>query len=453
MYLARKVDDKFKDWKQTENDILLVQGAPFVGKTTTIKLFIDCYFTNHFFIDLESKIGKEFIKLLEDDNFTIQKVIYFAIEHDIDFKDSSNYVLILKNIQSYEKIEEALANLEFGYFRIICTLENSIKNYFNLVTKINVTTIQMTTLTFEEFLSYYNAIDEYGWVIDTIGLLSAQEAYEHNELWYRDALEVYQNVGGFPEVANTYFSNGDWESEIKEQIINLCDVISKRVGVALAIVEKTLGNVVTLALAKHNTFEDLEMELWDYTRRFDPKFSADDARKVLKVLFEYNVLATCPIYNVKKERLIDNKYKVYFCDHSFFKALAKLSCIPIVDENDLLDNFIFSTYYKEAVNRDGADTSIYCVEKKNKSIGFLLKSQDGYLAKFITTGSEKIPTIISHNATSTRYYIEEPESVGQYKKEANELLPIFSLAKTIFEGLDDNPISLPDLAKNDKITK
>ena len=452
MYLARKVDDKLENWKETTNDILVIQGAPFVGKTATVRYFVDCYFSKHFFVDLESDAGKEFIKMVEDNNFTIQKVIYFAASNEVKFEDSSTNVLILKNIQSYEKIEEALAKLSFGYFRIICTLEDSIKNHFDLLSSINVTTIQMTTLTFEEFLGYYNAEEDYVLLIDTLDL---QEKSTHSEVWFNDALEVFQNVGSFPAIADTCYNNGDWETEMEEYIAQLCEIISKRIGVSFTTVESTLSIVTKLALAKNNTFEDIEVEVWDYARRFNPGFPTDDAVKVVRALLDYDIISICSIYSVKKQKLLTDRYKVYFCDYAVLKALAKLTHLPVIEEATLLDNFIFSTYYKENINKSKFNNiNIFCVEKKNKSIGFLLKSQCGYLPKFITTGTDKIPATLRHDAFSVRYYQESKELIEQDKKGADDILPLFALAKTILEGVNNNnPSSLPDLEKKNIITE
>ena len=59
------------------------------------------------------------------------------------------------------------------------------------------------------------------------------------------------------------------------------------------------------------------------------------------------------IYNLKKEKISTKKYKVFFTEHAVFRTLAKLQ--GVIDwEDSLMDNFVYSTIYKDIVNYDSS---------------------------------------------------------------------------------------------------
>lgn len=132
----------------------------------------------------------------------------------------------------------------------------------------------MTGLTFQEFLGLYEAEEDYITTVDGIGVQEAQaevENEERNDIWFADALEVYQNVGCYPEVVETYYNNGDYCNEIYDQILKVCKTIARREDVSEVFVYKVLTSIVWLALAQENTFTDLDLEVWELLRRFSPE--------------------------------------------------------------------------------------------------------------------------------------------------------------------------------------
>ena len=67
MYLARKIDHDLYLWHYNTNDVLVVQGPPCVGKTTSIQHYVKENFAYYYIIDLEDKIGKKFSKKFSKD--------------------------------------------------------------------------------------------------------------------------------------------------------------------------------------------------------------------------------------------------------------------------------------------------------------------------------------------------------------------------------------------------
>ena len=476
MYLERKIDNDLYIWQHNVNDVLVVQGPPCVGKTTSIQHYVKENFEHYYIIDLEDKIGKEFSKkfskdvqnskdfspdLSQDcDTHGLHPAFSFIYSNEGALDNTKNSVLIIKNLQ-FSKDPTGLINyLNQFDFRLICTLEDSLAKYSNIVYSPHTYIAKMTGITFQEFLGLYVAEEDYITTVDGIGVQEAQAEVEnekHNDIWFADALEVYQNVGCYPEVVETYYEDGDYYNEIYDQILKVCKAIAKREDVSEVFVYKVLTSIVWLALAKENTFTDLDLEVWELLRRFSPEIQTTQLERIIIALIDFSVIKLCPIYNLKKEKISTKKYKVFFTEHAVFRTLAKLQ--GVIDwEDSLMDNFVYSTIYKDIVNyRHLCGDSIQCVVKKKgkgkgkkreKSIGFLIKSESGHLHKFITTSSAKVPAKIAEHANISKYYEESSPLFSKWNEAEPsdcELLPLFFLAQTVMDGLDGIEIPLPVL--------
>jgi len=476
MYLERKIDNDLYIWQHNVNDVLVVQGPPCVGKTTSIQHYVKENFEHYYIIDLEDKIGKEFSKkfskdvqnskdfspdLSQDgDTHGLHPAFSFIYSNEGALDNTKNSVLIIKNLQ-FSKDPAGLINyLNQFDFRLICTLEDSLAKYSNIVCSPYTYIAKMTGITFQEFLGLYGAEEDYITTVDGIRVQEAQAEVEngkHNDIWFADALEVYQNVGCYPEVVETYYEDGDYYNEIYDQILKVCKTIAKREDASEAFVYKVLTSIVWLALAKENTFTDLDLEVWESLRRFSPEIQTTQLERIIIALIDFSVIKLCPIYNLKKEKISTKKYKVFFTEHAVLRTLAKLQ--GVIDwEDSLMDNFIYSTIYKDIVNyRHLSGDSIQCVvkkkgkgrgKKKEKSIGFLIKSESGHLHKFITTSSAKVPAKIAEHANISKYYEESSPLFSKWNEAEPsdcEFLPLFSLAQTVLDGLDGVEIPLPVL--------
>ena len=421
MYLARKIDHDLYLWHYNTNDVLVVQGPPCVGKTTSIQHYVKENFAYYYIIDLEDKIGKKFSKkfsknaqnskdfstdLSQDgDTHELQPIFSFIYKNEGALDDTKNSVLIIKNLQFSKDPIGLIKYLNQFDFRLICTLESTLAKYSNIVCSPYTYIVRMTGFTFQEFLGLYEAEEDYITIVDGIGVQEAQaevENEERNEIWFADALDVYQNVGCYPEVVETYYNNGDYCNEIYDQILKVCKTIARREDVREVFVYKALTSIVWLALAQENTFTDLDLEVWELLRCFSPEIQTTQLERIITALIDFSIIKICPIYNLKKEKISTKKYKIFFTEHAVFRTLAKLQ--GIIDwEDTLMDNFIYSTIHKAMINyRHLYGDSIQCVVKKKrkgkgkgKSIGFLIKSESGHLHKFITTSPAKVPSKIA----------------------------------------------------------
>lgn len=474
MYLARKIDHDLYLWHYNTNDVLVVQGPPCVGKTTSIQHYVKENFAYYYIIDLEDKIGKKFSKkfsknaqnskdfspdLSQDgDTHELQPIFSFIYKNEGALDNTKNSVLIIKNLQLSKDPTSLIKYLNQFDFRLICTLEGALAKYSNIVCSPYTYIVRMTGLTFQEFLGLYEAEEDYITTIDGIGVQEAQvevENEERNEIWFADALEVYQNVGCYPEVVETYYNNGDYCNEIYDQILKVCKTIARREDVSEVFVYKVLTSIVWLALAQENTFTDLDLEVWELLRRFIPEIQTTQLERIITALIDFNVIKICPIYNLKKEKISTKKYKIFFTEHAVFRTLAKLQGI-INWEDTLMDNFIYSTIHKAMINyRHLYGDSIQCVVKKKrkgkgkgKSIGFLIKSESGHLHKFITTSPTKVPSKIAEHANISKFYEESSPLFSKWngaEPSDCEFLPLFSLAQTVLDNIDGIEISLPEL--------
>ena len=480
MYLERKIDNDLYIWQHNVNDVLVVQGAPCVGKTTSIQHYVRENFEYFYFIDLADKIGKKFLKKfskdpqvlkdfsqdLSQDNDTnkLHPIFSFIYKNEGALENSRNSVLIIKNLQFSEDPVALINYLNQFDFRLACILEDSLTKYSNIVCSPLTYIVRMTGITFQEFLGLYGAEEDYITTIEGIGVREAQvgvEKEEHNAIWFADALEVYQNVGCYPEVVKTYYENGDYCNEIYNQIFKVCATIARREGVSEVFVYKVLNSIVWLALAQKNTFTDLNLEVWELLRCFSPEIPTTQLEHIIIALLDFSVIKICPIYNLKKEKISVKKYKVFFTEHAVFRTLAKLQ--GVIDwEDTLMDNFIYSTIHKATINyRPLCVDSIQCVVKKKrkgkgkskgkireKSIGFLIKSESGHLHKFITTSPAKVHGKIAEHANLSKYYEENSPLFSKWNEAEPsdcEFLPLFALAQTVLDELDGVEIPLPDL--------
>lgn len=476
MYLARKIDHDLYLWHYNTNDVLVVQGPPCVGKTTSIQHYIKENFAYYYIIDLEDRIGKKFSKkfskntqnpkdfsqeLSQDrDTHELQPIFSFIYKNEGALDNTKNSVLIIKNLQFSKDPTSLIKYLNQFDFRLICTLEGALAKYSNIICSPYTYIIRMTGFTFQEFLGLYEAEEDYITTVDGIGVQEAQvevENEERNEIWFADALEVYQNVGCYPEVVETYYNDGDYCNEIYDQILKVCKIIARREDVSEVFVYKVLTSIVWLALAQENTFKDLDLEVWELLRRFSPEIQTTQLERIITALIDFSVIKICPIYNLKKEKISTKKYKIFFTEHAVFRTLAKLQGI-INWEDTLMDNFIYSTIHKAMINyRHLYGDSIQCVVKKkrkgkgrgkDKSIGFLIKSESGHLHKFITTSPAKVPSKIAEHANISKYYEESSPLFSKWngaEPSDCEFLPLFSLAQTVLDNIDGIEISLPEL--------
>lgn len=474
MYLARKIDHDLYLWHYNTNDVLIVQGSPCVGKTTSIQHYVKENFAYYYIIDLEDKIGKKFSKkfskdaqnskdfrpdLSQDgDTHELQPIFSFIYNNEGALDNTKNSVLIIKNLQFSKDPTSLIKYLNQFDFRLICTLEDTLVKYSNIVCSPYTYIVRMTGFTFQEFLGLYEAEEDYITTVDSIGVQEAQaevENEERNDIWFADALEVYQNVGCYPEVVETYYNDGDYCNEIYDQILKVCKIIARREDVSEVFVYKVLTSIVWLALAQENTFTDLDLEVWELIRHFSPEIQTTQLERIITALIDFSVIKICPIYNLKKEKISTKKYKIFFTEHAVFRTLAKLQGI-INWEDTLMDNFLYSTIHKAMINyRHLYGDSIQCVVKKKrkgkgkgKSIGFLIKSESGHLHKFITTSPAKVPSKIAEHANISKYYEESSSLFSKWngaEPSDCEFLPLFSLAQTVLDNIDGIEISLPEL--------
>ena len=145
--MVREVAKSIKAWLEEDIQILCILGGPFVGKT-------------------------------------------WLVTNAIDKNDYDNMVIV-DNVNSYEDFETVLKNVENDNRYVIVgrlSVKKSEKIVQSIVEGISIKYVYVTPMTFNEFK------------------IALPKTYNLSQL---DALKIYIQVGGLPEIAKKFFDTGD----------------------------------------------------------------------------------------------------------------------------------------------------------------------------------------------------------------------------------------------------
>jgi predicted AAA+ superfamily ATPase len=205
---------------QDARDVILVEGARQVGKTTLIKnclaKFSDVYAIN---LETDTSILREIDRTESFEEFTRVLTAYFSLSP----LDARERILFIDEAQESEKIGSYVRSMKeiWKHLRVILS-GSSMNRIFRKDQRIPVgryRSMLVTPFTFEEFLrasakphliQYYEEFTN----APKLGLIDGAIHKQFLEL-----LDLYFEVGGLPAVVASFFSNGNFRA-IRNSILD-----------------------------------------------------------------------------------------------------------------------------------------------------------------------------------------------------------------------------------------
>ncbi len=213
----RFLQEKLEKWFSSYKKPLIIDGARQVGKTTTIRNFLDSKNTNYIFIDFKQLHNNEILKIIKNDNID---VLVNFIEAKYEIK-KENMIIFFDEIQECIEIISLLKyfNEIYPYIKVVASgslfsLEFSNNSIFYPVGKVNI--IYMYPITFIEFLKIINRNDLIEKISDCIINKKEIPNNIHEELL--NLFNDYIYIGGMPEAVYYYASNNGLSKKVIDDI-------------------------------------------------------------------------------------------------------------------------------------------------------------------------------------------------------------------------------------------
>lgn len=234
-YLERKAYSRLKAWKESErHSTLEISGARQVGKTYLVNKFADEEYQQKIYINLLEFSGELFLEKYYElrqrisNGLMCENPVYELIkQHDPNFKDSKDTIVIIDEIQEsseiYNRIREFTRKLESDFIVTGSYLGRILNKEFKYSAG-DLDYLEINTLDFEEFLM---ALDRHR-LYEEMDLYGGSDASVYHEL--QKQYEAYCKIGGYPGVVLQYLKNASLEDCQAEllKIIRLFTNESKR---------------------------------------------------------------------------------------------------------------------------------------------------------------------------------------------------------------------------------
>lgn len=313
MYLRRKIDDFFNEWKKAEDrKPLIVKGARQIGKTASIEKFAETYEN---FIEINFAIEDKY-KTICEDGYDVQSIIKNISRIDPSKKFIENKTLILfDEIQDYPEIATSLKAFCIDKrFDVICSGSMLGINY----KKIQSNSVgykseyEMQSMDFEEFLwakGYENDVIE-----ELLSNMISGTAFNQTTISTFSSLYMdYCLLGGMPAVVRSYIEKGTFEGTLalqKELLNDYKEDIKKYVD----------GLEKTKVL---NVFNHVPVQLTKENKKFQISKVANGAKfkdywGCIEWLNDAGMINICYCLHTADLPLQgnydENKYKIYFKD-------------------------------------------------------------------------------------------------------------------------------------------
>ena len=441
--LKRKIEERFKDWKQSNsNKFLIVEGARQVGKTYSIRQF---GFKNYdSFIELNFIENPSLVNIfsgaLDSDTILMALRLYLPDANIIN----GSTLIFLDEIQ---ECSEAITALKFladdPRFSVICSGSALGMNYKPQTSYPvgSVEHIGMKPLDFEEFLWALH-------VDDTItGSLrgyfrSAAEGQKipdglHNIMM--TYLRQYLVLGGMPEVIQSFVDTKDYK---------LADSIQRR------LYQDYLNDIARYAkpdikIKAEKCYKTIPMQLSKENHKFQySKVESKGTSTKFKSSIDWlsNAHMVVPVYNVRrlefplKSFAMDNNFRIYpndigflVCTYGYELKAALLDDLSIdaAPGNILLGNTkggIYESLAADMLDKAGfKDLFFYRNETGTIEMEFLIENQDGIVPIEIKAGRSRarsLSSVLENNGISYGYKFSS-QNAGKSGKKIT--LPLYLL--------------------------
>lgn len=223
--IKRYVEKDLNNWYDNGKKPLLIDGARQVGKTTTIKNFLNKKNSNYIFIDLHSDNDKEMISLIKKHN--IHDFVNY-LEKKYKTK-KEKMTIFFDEIQECKEIVTLFKyfNESYPMIKIIASgslfsLEFSEQKIFFPVGKITI--IPMYPMTFYEFV---DSLDRKKLLDESLKCVINDKVI--NEEIHNELLKLFYDylfIGGMPEIVNYYIESKEDKTYNQKEVLDLKNNLS-----------------------------------------------------------------------------------------------------------------------------------------------------------------------------------------------------------------------------------
>lgn len=382
IYLARKIDQYLKSWKNDQDrKPLIIKGPRQVGKTESILRFATGSYKSVIYINF---VEEPKYRLITEDGYKAEDIIRNISRMDpLKQFEPDETILIFDEMQEYPEIATSLKFFKMdGRFDVICS-GSLLGIHYRRIESNSVgykTDYEMTSLDFEEFL-WAKGYDD----------AAIQEMLRHMETltpFNQTEMQVFSNLfldycilGGMPAVLREYIQKGTFEGtlDIQKQLLNdYREDIRKYAD----------GMDQTRIL---NVFEQIPVQLAKDNKKFQISKVAKgarfkDYRGCIEWLKDAGIIRTCYCLHFPelplKGNYDDTKYKIYFFDSGLFVAMLDEEAQEDLRVNKNLGVYkgaLYENIVGEALTKCGYGLYYYKREDSTLEEDFFVRTQRNLL--------------------------------------------------------------------------
>ncbi len=379
MYLKRKIDSFFEEWRANPlRKPLIVSGARQIGKTESIRHFAENHYEN--FIEVNFVRDQKF-KTLVDDGYDVDNIIKRMSVLNPSFSFIPYKTLIFfDEITEFPDIATSLKFFrEDGRFDVICSGSMLGLNYRRIEHNSvgNKTDYVMRSMDFEEFLwakGYPTDISE-----SLLAHMRDLSPFSTTEMEVFHSLFLdYAILGGMPSVVKLYIEQGSFAGTLDEQEQLIKDYKEDMRKYAEGLDQTRILNVfnrVTPQLAQENKKFQIS--------RVATGAKFRDYKGCAEWLRDAGIVNVCTCLNFPELPLKGNfdpdKFKLYFADTGLLVSQLDAESADDLRANKNLGVYkgaLYENIVGEAFVKAGYDLHYYKREDSTLEMDFFIRSQD-----------------------------------------------------------------------------
>ncbi len=352
--IKRDIQDDLHYWyKRNRGNVLQLNGARQVGKTTELLKFAYSHYTYVIYVDLVSGYGSTFIECMSINVDPLAIEQFCRLAKLPSFVNSRDTVLIIDEIQEssiiYNKIRSFERNLSCDVIVTGSYLGRVVTDSSWFVPA-GVDLLTMHALSFREFCGVYNA-DK---LLDNISLNSESDTSDYVKL--ESLYEVYRRIGGYPSVVAEYAKTNDIQScyAVIDKLLEIFKVESRNYfenkGDTSAF-DYIYNEALNLVCTRVDVYGKTIIDNLINTLSDNYKLLMDRKRVANAVMWVYHagLLGVCDLVSDGDLRNPSPMRRLYFTDcgiMSYLGIRSKLDSTTL--EGILTENFVFAELYKLA---------------------------------------------------------------------------------------------------------